>query len=376
MLALTLFSPPVCAGELNDFTFQSGTDPHHLGWQKRTWEFTATASLTRLEFYSLQTGYAFGGPALDNVKVVQVGAEGYYAAMGDSYSAGVGNPPYKSDLPYFSLGCGRSPHAYGPKLSAAVPTLGKLAFIACGDAVTDDFYSFTGHVSQLYQLGILPNVLSVTLTISGNDIGFHDVIETCIKSERPQGCKKDLELAGAIERRLAALDGSGNARTPPSKEHPTGRPIVPLTKLLKDIYEGTSRKARIFVGGYPRLFGKEKSGYALDSDGGLFCPLLEFGLIVGITYDDAQWLNDWTDRLNGVLFRAVEAVKKDKDSVPATFVSVRKAYTTHGLCDTGNRWIDPLKPDWRANFDESIHPTAAGHEKGYMNNFRQVMEGL
>ena len=79
-----------------------------------------------------------------------------------------------------------------------MPTLGKLAFIACGGAVTDDFYSFTGHVSQLYQLGILPNVLSVTLTISGNDIGFQDIISTCIESEAPQGCKKNLELAEAI----------------------------------------------------------------------------------------------------------------------------------------------------------------------------------
>jgi hypothetical protein len=46
-----------------------------LGWQRRTWEFTANAPSTTLEFYSLQTGYPFGGPALDNVYVAQVGAE-------------------------------------------------------------------------------------------------------------------------------------------------------------------------------------------------------------------------------------------------------------------------------------------------------------
>ena len=75
------------AGQSQDFTFQSSTDPKHLGWQARDWEFTAKETQTTLEFYSLQTGYPFGGPALDNVSVVQVGVEGYYAVLGDFYSA-------------------------------------------------------------------------------------------------------------------------------------------------------------------------------------------------------------------------------------------------------------------------------------------------
>jgi len=57
------------AGQSKDFTFQSGTDPNHLGWQKDTWSFKANSPQTTLEFYSKQTGYPFGGPALDNVVV-------------------------------------------------------------------------------------------------------------------------------------------------------------------------------------------------------------------------------------------------------------------------------------------------------------------
>ena len=52
------------AGQHKDFTFQSGKDQNHLGWQKDTWDFTANASQTTLQFYSLQTGYPYGGPAL------------------------------------------------------------------------------------------------------------------------------------------------------------------------------------------------------------------------------------------------------------------------------------------------------------------------
>jgi choice-of-anchor C domain-containing protein len=57
------------AGQSQDFYFQSGTDPNQLGWQTLTWEFTAAETATTLEFFSLQTGYEFGGPALDDVVV-------------------------------------------------------------------------------------------------------------------------------------------------------------------------------------------------------------------------------------------------------------------------------------------------------------------
>jgi choice-of-anchor C domain-containing protein len=64
----------VCAaGQLQDFTFQSGADPNNLGWQRRTWDFTANAPQTTLEFYSLQKDlYPYGGPALDNVVVTRI----------------------------------------------------------------------------------------------------------------------------------------------------------------------------------------------------------------------------------------------------------------------------------------------------------------
>lgn len=60
------------AGKSADFFFQSSKDPNNLGWERFSWDFTAINPQTTLEFYSLQTFYEFGGPALDNVSVVAV----------------------------------------------------------------------------------------------------------------------------------------------------------------------------------------------------------------------------------------------------------------------------------------------------------------
>jgi choice-of-anchor C domain-containing protein len=57
------------AGKSAEFTVNTaGKTELNMGWVTQTWEFTALASQTTLEFYSLTEGVA--GPALDNVAVV------------------------------------------------------------------------------------------------------------------------------------------------------------------------------------------------------------------------------------------------------------------------------------------------------------------
>jgi choice-of-anchor C domain-containing protein len=59
------------AGETAEFTFDvSGKSRTDMGWERKTWEFTAAADQTTLEFLSLTEGHA--GPALDDVVVVAV----------------------------------------------------------------------------------------------------------------------------------------------------------------------------------------------------------------------------------------------------------------------------------------------------------------
>jgi choice-of-anchor C domain-containing protein len=61
----------IAAGQIKEFTFDiTGKTPNDMGWVSKTWEFTAKADRTTIEFVSLTEGDA--GPALDDVVVVAI----------------------------------------------------------------------------------------------------------------------------------------------------------------------------------------------------------------------------------------------------------------------------------------------------------------
>jgi lysophospholipase L1-like esterase len=274
----------------------------------------------------------------------------YYAALGDSYSAGLGNsPPYPNGIP----NCGQSVKAYPALLDAAVPSLGKLGFIACAGDVTDDFYTNGTNPSQLASLASLPNVRTVTLTIGGNDIGFAQVIAACL--DQAKDCRKSWE--GKVNTWLAALAGKASAKTL------DGRPIHSVADLLADIHT-EAPKAQIFIAGYPRLFGTKAKYYKVlnvnGKPGPRVCYVPGDPLSDYVRYDDAQWFDQTADTLNGILAKAV--AKARSKGVPVTFVSVRAAFTTHGDCDSGSSWFTPfdLTKGIAAGKAATFHPTAEG----------------
>src|SRR2546429_5960721 len=89
-----------------------------------------------------------------------------YAALGDSYSAGVGAGGY--DL---SSGiCSRSPRSYAP-LWATNHTVSHFTFVACGGATTTD-------VLNNQPGGPSTPPTPATMTIGGNDAGFANPVTT------------------------------------------------------------------------------------------------------------------------------------------------------------------------------------------------------
>jgi choice-of-anchor C domain-containing protein len=63
------------AGTKSEFSFDTeGRSYESMGWVSKTWEFTATAEETTLEFESATDLSPACGPALDQVSVVEVGA--------------------------------------------------------------------------------------------------------------------------------------------------------------------------------------------------------------------------------------------------------------------------------------------------------------
>lgn len=136
-----------------------------------------------------------------------------YVAMGDSYSAGTGVPPYGL--------CFQSTAAYGVQWAAANRPR-SFAFVPCG-AVT------TQQMGPQY-LALNQGTDLVTLTIGGNDVGFFEVELIC-------GTGTDAQCTAAVDRAIA----SGNTVLP---------------SRLDAVYATIKQRApqaRVIVFGYPRL---------------------------------------------------------------------------------------------------------------------------
>ncbi|RMI29957.1 SGNH/GDSL hydrolase family protein [Nocardia stercoris] len=146
----------------------------------------------------LLTGAATAAPASVN-----------YAALGDSYSAGVGGGDYLMA----SGDCQRSPNSYA-QLWADSHHPASFDFEACSGATTADVIA-----NQLG--GLNANTSLVTITIGGNDVGFADVIETCsiwsqatcLDAIAQADAQVSTTLAGKLDKAYAAIKAHApNAR--------------------------------------------------------------------------------------------------------------------------------------------------------------------
>ncbi|HWS36234.1 MAG TPA: SGNH/GDSL hydrolase family protein [Actinoplanes sp.] len=114
---------------------------------------TVLASLVSTSVLSL----GLAGPA-------QAASTVDYAALGDSYSSGVGASGQSGS-------CLRSNNAYGP-LWAAANSPASFQFLACSGATTDDVRN-----TQIPALSSGADLISIT--IGGNDAGFASTLITC-----------------------------------------------------------------------------------------------------------------------------------------------------------------------------------------------------
>ncbi|NMH97806.1 SGNH/GDSL hydrolase family protein [Pseudonocardia acidicola] len=232
-----------------------------------------------------------------------------YAALGDSYSSGVGTRLYGPS----SGACLRSPLAYAP-LSARIQRM-DLTFVACSGATTADV--------QSSQVGSVPrDAALVTITVGGNDVGFAPVLQAC--------------SAGTSAQCDAAVSAG---RTAVQQVLP-GRLDTTFAQI-----RAHAPHARLVVLGYPLLFG---SG-----------PCTAAGLPPAAA---RAAIDAGTDLLDGVIRQRAEAAH-------AAFVDVRSRFQNHGTCAaTLHRWINP--PTTPAT--DSYHPNIAGQALGYLPALRAV----
>ncbi len=132
------------------------------------------------------------------------GTYDHYYALGDSYSAGDGAPPYSG-----IQACTQSTKSYPYLLGNGVPTP---VLLACTGAVTDDIDRTIQNSSltatQLDQLKSSPTANSlITITIGGNDVGFSSKLQNCITSFHSCTSRQSIisQRITALEPRLAGV---------------------------------------------------------------------------------------------------------------------------------------------------------------------------
>ncbi|MFC7220850.1 SGNH/GDSL hydrolase family protein [Streptomyces polyrhachis] len=238
----------------------------------------------------------------------------HYVALGDSYTSGPGIPTQVDPA------CGRSDRNY-PSVTAARLNVADFKDASCGGAVTAHMWQAQGaNPPQLDALA--KRTTLVTLGISGNDIGFGEIIGTCtlLSFTDPTGnpCERRYHASGTDE--LAARIDQVSAR---------------VDTVLDAIHERAPR-ARVLLVGYP----------VIAPDDGVGCrPSVQFA------DGDFAYVRDTEKRLNAMLGQVAAANR-------AQYVDTYTPTVGHDVCKPpADRWVEPLTP---ASPAAPFHPNERG----------------
>ena len=224
-----------------------------------------------------------------------------YVALGDSYASGLGAGSYSGGS------CDRSANA-AAQLWANAHSPASFAFVACSGATTSDVIN--NQISALNSSTTL-----VSLTIGGNDVGFENVMITCVLGT-DSACVNAINNAEAQAR--SQLPGS-------------------LSTLFNDI-SARAPGARVVVTGYPEFYDLSRSSGC-----------------IGLSNTKRQAIDGGADVLDSVISGAVAG------HANFAYAEVRSAFSGHELCDS-TEWLHSV--DW-FNLGDSYHPTASGQSGGY-----------
>ncbi|MGH3813896.1 MAG: SGNH/GDSL hydrolase family protein [Pseudonocardiaceae bacterium] len=148
-------------------------------------------------------GFAATGAAQPTAAAQTASSPQHYVALGDSYAAGPRIPEQRTD----PIGCGHSTRNY-PALVAEALGIRDFTDVSCSGARTDNMTApqqgpLGGGTNPPQFDALAPDTDLVTVTISGNDIGFSDIFDTCFRlsATDPAGnpCQRQA-TAGGIDR--------------------------------------------------------------------------------------------------------------------------------------------------------------------------------
>jgi lysophospholipase L1-like esterase len=247
--------------------------------------------------------------------------DGPVVALGDSYTAGEMMPLSLTSRP---LGCLRSARSYAVQVAKTLGAQGDFVDAACGGAgvkeITMPQRTYVGtNPPQLSALA--PDDRLVMLTLGGDDLGFLNVLNTCMKLSitDPFGSPCESHYTSGGTDQLAARVAAEAAKMP---------------SVFDDI-RSRAPKARVLLVGYPDLFPRQ---------GGCWPA-------VPITDGDIAYLRGIEMRLNGMLAEVAAAAG-------VMFVDTYAATAGHDFCQDGTvRDVEGLLP---GSLTAPFHPNTRG----------------
>ncbi|MET8542976.1 SGNH/GDSL hydrolase family protein [Kitasatospora sp. NPDC004799] len=265
-----------------------------------------------------------------------------WTALGDSYTAGVIEATGDETAP--RDGCARTVDSYPEILRRRLGSLVALRNVSCSGATTDgvDASAQSPLGRPLPPLGTDPNgpypavppqidavdpaTDLVTVGIGGNDLGFAEILKSCIelgalRLGRGTPCKDqfDAGLPARLDRLRAAYD-----------------------RMLTALH-AKAPSARVLTVGYPYLVPEDATRCQYGN-------LLQFGTF---TTGDLAWARTaLLEPLNALIARRTAAHGD-------TFVDLYPASAGHSVCDT-DHWLDGVLTSVLPLEYAVVHPNATG----------------
>jgi lysophospholipase L1-like esterase len=239
-----------------------------------------------------------------------------YVALGDSYTASPLTGPLAGPPP----GCLRSANNY-PHLVAR-STGAQLTDVSCSGARTRDLAApqpVQGGQNPPQYDALGAGTQLVTVGIGGNDIGFSEIVQSCV-SPTPFGTPcRDRYVQGSHDELAARIDALGDR----------------LDDVLDEVHR-RAPDARVLLVGYPSVLPAEGPGCY---------PVVPY------TGGDVAYLR-------GVLTHLNQAIADAAEDGDATYVDTATPTVGHDVCTPpGTRWIEGLVPTAPAY---PVHPNALG----------------
>jgi lysophospholipase L1-like esterase len=281
------------------------------------------------------------------------GVHGGYVALGDSYSAGEGLPPFAGSTA--ADHCDRSVSAAYPSLLDALlrkqDPRSPFRFTACSGALLSEIFSPTRRDGMVYppeiSSRVQPSIGLVTLTIGGNNAIFSGVVQNCLLSGN---CMEERFPPPGVSEKTARHVPPGKLLTQwgPGTIEQIGNEDAVLFRALR----GDFPSARVVVVGYPYLF-PSRSGPGFP-----YFPPECASILNRLSARERDGIRTLQDQLNDRIYEEAAAAGIE-------YVSPVAIWDGHEPCGSSGQYTNSVKPYF--SFPNpinggSFHPNAAGQQ--------------